>query len=246
MGSLLQFVPLSGLLLALWGSGVLTPSLTQEAAAQQTVWLSLESREASSEGEESAMVQVSAANVVNLGAAQFEILFPSEAWEFSQATAGTLLSSALLESNLIEPGRIKVAFVSSESIDGAGTLLTLEFKPISTSGIPTGVELQNFRAWKQEDSADSEFLVGPTDRAETPAPEPPPSTPVETTPATLANPEPLPSLAPPVVVNVPPTQLNFPESLQLKIEIPGSVWFLAGTLCGLLAAGLIGWIFKTK
>ncbi len=250
METLWRLICLSGLLWLGLDLGSAAPLTAQESETGQAVWLSIEPSAPSPAESESAdatdrvLLNVSAAAVVNLGAAQFEIHFPGDAWEFDQAKAGSLLSSALLESNLASAGQMKVAFVSSESIDGSGTLLTVELKRKTPTARLDGFELKNFQAWRQEDSADSVFVVRPAVGAPPPPVAPPiPATETSVAPSAVSSAQPP---SPPVVVNVPPTELHFPESLNLKVEVPGSLWFSAGALCGLLAGGLIAWLNRSK
>jgi len=95
-----------------------------------------------------------------IGAIQFELVFPESA-SVTRAEPGPLLTSALLETHLVAPGRLRVAVISSEPILGRGTLSSLGFKSLPESLTQTAFRLESIKAWQQESLAAVELGTGP-------------------------------------------------------------------------------------
>lgn len=95
-----------------------------------------------------------------IGAIQFELVFPESA-RVTQSAAGQLLTSALLETHLVAPGRLRVAVISSEPIMGRGTLSSLSFESLPESLTETAFRLENIKAWQQESLAAVELGTTP-------------------------------------------------------------------------------------
>lgn len=87
-----------------------------------------------------------------MGALQFELVFDPASSRFSGIENGPLLSAALVESNVVEPGRARVALVSNEPIQGAGVLLVAEFEVLAGPDGPLSFGLEAVRGWDQADN----------------------------------------------------------------------------------------------
>lgn len=104
------------------------------------IWLHLNSIPTGTE------LKVEISSTENVGALQFEIVFPPEGVA-GQIEPAALLPSALMESNLVEPGRLRVAVVSSEPILGSGTLAKLVFDSVTSLNPETDFRIENIKAW---------------------------------------------------------------------------------------------------
>jgi hypothetical protein len=102
---------------------------------------------AESSSEARAGVRFAAAQ--KIGAGQLELVFDPERMELLALEAGDNLSSALLENSLIQPGRLKVAFVTTDPVVGAGELLRLRFG-LRGEWTQTSLAIENFRAWNDD------------------------------------------------------------------------------------------------
>lgn len=89
------------------------------------------------------------ATAQKIGAGQLELVFDPERMELLALEAGENLSSALLENSLLQPGRLKVAFVTTEPVVGAGELLRLHFG-LRGEWTQTPLAIENFRAWNDD------------------------------------------------------------------------------------------------
>jgi len=87
-----------------------------------------------------------------MGALQFELVFDPASSRFSGIENGPLLSAALVESNVVEPGRARVALVSNEPVQGAGVLLVAEFEVLVGPDGPLSFGLEAVRGWDQADN----------------------------------------------------------------------------------------------
>jgi hypothetical protein len=96
-----------------------------------------------------------------IGAVQFELIFPV-AGDFQHIEPASLLSSALMESNIIEPGRLRVAVVSSEALLGSGEFATLRFGSLPVSNPEMQLRLENVKAWHLESLAEVPVKVEKT------------------------------------------------------------------------------------
>ena len=187
---------------------------------------------------------VSAVDVEDLGAAQLEVVFPPGSLEQPQVVAGELLSNALLESNLVSAGRLRIAFVSSEPLRGSGELLKLQFQSPPGSNTPVAWKLENVRGWRSSDSSEVPISLSAPPSSSSPAKpiaEPIPEPKPEARPA--AAPEPI--RAEPAASEV---TLNFPQlpsPLVIRVELPGWTYFVFGCL-SMLVIGLLACLLLKK
>lgn len=86
-----------------------------------------------------------------LGALQFELTYDPAVLEAGEVVAGPGIPGVLLESNVVSPGRLRVALAGNEPMAGDGELTaTFAVKAPGTSVL--GIE--NARAWEQTNSLD--------------------------------------------------------------------------------------------
>lgn len=156
----------------------LSAALGQDQACQ--LWIQLPADETATE------VSLQINSTAKIGAIQFDIVFdPKQTFEAIEPAG--LLPSALLESNLVEPGRLRVAMVSSEPISGIGALAKLKFAAGSRLVSEQEFRLENLKAWDLDSLAavavtpDKTRRIG--DVAPPPLAEPSPSGSVSNEPA---------------------------------------------------------------
>jgi hypothetical protein len=187
-------------------------------------------------------VQTSA--LPEVGAAQFDLVFAPDKLEQPELLAGKLLGNALLESNLTAPGRLRVAFVSSEPISSAGELVIFQAIDSGTSpSVGPEVRLENIKAWKSADSTELAIQIGQAEQpvassaasSPTTGPTSPPASVAGDTSATqnpTANPNP---------TNV---QVTLCSPLEVHLELPGWLYFIAGSLTTLIAGAICLFVWK--
>jgi len=217
------------------------------------IWaqLGLPNQEASSR---ESRVIIQASSLPEVGAAQFDLVFAPELFAEPVIMPSTILGNALLESNQIEPGRLRIAFVSSEPLPEHGELMKIEFPSIdkderSTSVSVDSVKLENVKAWRLADSSEVDIRIGPSEQssfAKTSAVEPK-SAPVS---SLVSTPEPAfkasSSSSPiPFVVNIPESiQVTVSSPIEIRIELPGWLYFIVGTIATMIIGLLLALVYK--
>jgi len=86
---------------------------------------------------------------VTVGAAQWELLYDPARLRWVGGDAGNLASGTLIDANLLEPGRAKIAFAGGEDVKGTGEIYRADFEWIGNQTEPTGIRFANVRAWDQ-------------------------------------------------------------------------------------------------
>ncbi|MCE9606044.1 MAG: cohesin domain-containing protein [Planctomycetia bacterium] len=86
---------------------------------------------------------------VTVGAAQWELLYDPARLRWVGGDAGHLASGTLIDANLLEPGRAKIAFAGGEDVKGTGEIYRADFEWIGNQTEPTGIRFANVRAWDQ-------------------------------------------------------------------------------------------------
>jgi hypothetical protein len=86
---------------------------------------------------------------VTVGAAQWELLYDPASLHWVGGDAGNLATGTLIDANLLEPGRAKIAFAGGEDVKGMGEIYRAEFEWIGNQIEPTGIRFANVRAWDQ-------------------------------------------------------------------------------------------------
>lgn len=84
-----------------------------------------------------------------VGAAQWELLYDPAELRWVGGDAGSLATGTLIDANLLEPGRAKIAFAGGEGVKGSGEIYLAEFEWIGKQPRPTGIRFANVRAWDQ-------------------------------------------------------------------------------------------------
>lgn len=98
-----------------------------------------------------AEVPISIRGAQGLGALQFELTYDPAVLEAGEVVAGQDIAGVLLESNVVSPGRLRVAMAGNEPMAGDGELTaTFAVKAPGTSALA----LENARAWEQENGLD--------------------------------------------------------------------------------------------
>jgi hypothetical protein len=189
---------------------------------------------------EAGRVIVSAADLDFLGAAQLDLVFPPGTIEQPQVVAGELLSNALLESNLISEGRLRIAFVSSEPLGGTGELLKLEFQS-PTSSSPVAWKLENARGWRSSDSSEISINLSAPPPA-TPVVEPVDSSkPTGIQPVVSESAQPVPGQSG-MTLMLP----ELPSPLVIRVELPGWLYFAWGGFSVLVVGLLVCLLLKKQ
>lgn len=98
-----------------------------------------------------AAVPIAIRGAQGLGALQFELTYDPAVLEAGEVVAGPGIAGVLLESNVVSPGRLRVAMAGNEPMTGDGELTAaFAVKAPGTSALG----LENARAWEQANSLD--------------------------------------------------------------------------------------------
>jgi len=106
-------------------------------------------------------VPVSVRGAQGLGALQMELVYDPAVLEARKVEEGALLSGAMVESNVPQPGRMRVALVSGEPVNGDGVLLMARFVACGAAGKECQVQAENARAWEHSTNLDMRVSVEP-------------------------------------------------------------------------------------
>lgn len=98
-----------------------------------------------------AEVPIAIRGAEGLGALRFELTYDPAVLEAGEVVAGQGIAGVLLESNVVSPGRLRVAMAGNEPMAGDGEL-TAAFA-VKTPGT-SDLSLENARAWEQENGLD--------------------------------------------------------------------------------------------
>ena len=104
-------------------------------------------------------VAIEVANAEKVGALQFEVVYDSSVLEAQSAKAGALASDSLIEVKTDKPGRLFIALVTTNGINGSGTVATASFRVIGEVGKTTSLEPAAAAAW--EGITHREVLIAP-------------------------------------------------------------------------------------
>ena len=207
------------------------------------IWAQLEpSGKAGSPGAFRVIVRASA--LPEIGSAQFDLVLAPELERPPVINPGNLLGNALLDSNEIQPGRLRIAFVSSEPLPEQGELLTIECQLKDLAKSSPSLQLENVKAWKVTDSSEVDIRIGQSElnptaqsTAMTPLVSPGAQLPIAPEHQVTANPFPA---TLPLAINLPESiQITVSSPLDIRIELPGWFYFFVGAsstlVFGLLA-----------
>ena len=120
----------------------------QTLAAQ----LGLSVGKAVARGGQVAKLPINAETKVAIGALQLDLMYDPEVLTFKAIDNGPLATSALVESNVIAPGVLRVALAGNGEIKGNGTLLNVEFQVNSGDARTVDLSLAKARSWDHADN----------------------------------------------------------------------------------------------
>jgi hypothetical protein len=104
-------------------------------------------------------VAIDVAGAEKVGALQFEVVYDPAVLTAESARAGALATDALIEVKTDRPGRLFIALVTTNSINGSGTVAIASFRVIGAPGKSTTLEPAAAQAW--EGITHREVLVTP-------------------------------------------------------------------------------------
>ena len=104
-------------------------------------------------------VPIEVAGAEKVGALQFDVIYDSSVLTAEGAKAGPLAENALIEVKTDKPGRLFIALVTTDGINGSGTVATASFKVIGAPGKSTPLEPAAAQAW--EGITHREVLITP-------------------------------------------------------------------------------------
>ena len=96
-----------------------------------------------------AAVSVQVTNAQGMGPLQFDLVFDPAILEplDPAVTEGSLPAGAMIESNCVEPGRLRVAMISGKAVTGSGEVAVCHFRVTGEAGRSGSLQLENGRAW---------------------------------------------------------------------------------------------------
>ena len=101
-------------------------------------------------------VPLSITDAKNLGSLQFDLVYDPKLFEPSQppVKAGALLPGAMVESNAVEPGTLRVAMISGEPVNGSGEILVLTCLVAQDASGAAEIRPTAVRAWDHRNNLD--------------------------------------------------------------------------------------------
>lgn len=93
-----------------------------------------------------------------LGALEMELTYDLNILELIEVQPGSILSG-LLDYNLLQPGRVKIAMATSQAVSGSGELFVVSFKVLSGGRSP--LRLEKVLAWEQANSQEMTVSLEP-------------------------------------------------------------------------------------
>ncbi len=143
---------------AMRGSVILLACLLAATASAAPVGLGFEAK--SGPGGGSVEIPVVADGAVGLGAIQFDVVYDAAVLELTAVAAGGLLPGAMLDWNVVEPGRARLAAAMSQAVTQAGgPLVILTFTVMDGDDTTVPLSLHEVLAWEYERSL--EMSVAP-------------------------------------------------------------------------------------
>ena len=86
---------------------------------------------------------------VTVGAAQLELLYDPNRLRWVSGDAGSLTANTLVDANLVEPGRVRIAFAGGDEVRGTGEIYRATFEWTASDPGGTTLRLAGVRAWDQ-------------------------------------------------------------------------------------------------
>ena len=132
-----------------WICGVLVACFCGSSlAAASGPILSMEHLEAAEGGKAEVPVQITRAG--GMGALEAEVRFNPAVLEFEAIARGDMLGNAMIDANLISPGRVKLALATLEQVPRDGDLALITFSVIGKEGDQSTLDFSAVRAWELE------------------------------------------------------------------------------------------------
>jgi hypothetical protein len=98
-------------------------------------------------------VPVVARAITGLGAFQLDIVFDPGVLQLTSVSPGSVMSDGLLDWNLVEPGRVRVAAAAARPVsEPNGSLVILTFSVIEGPQSTVPVNIEKARAWQLDSS----------------------------------------------------------------------------------------------
>ena len=100
-------------------------------------------------------VPIQARRAEGIGSFQLELVYDPALLEFQEVEEGPMLSGAMLASNVVAPGRVKLAGVGDpkKPLRGDGELVLVRFRVLGEGGQQCPLGIDNALAWEQTDAA---------------------------------------------------------------------------------------------
>jgi len=93
-----------------------------------------------------------------VGALEMELTYDPGILELTEVDPGPILSG-LVDYNIVQPGRVKIAMATSQAVNGSGELFMISFKVMAAGQSQLGLE--NVLAWEQANSRDMTVNLEP-------------------------------------------------------------------------------------
>ncbi len=106
-------------------------------------------------------IPLSGTGAAVLGAVQFELAFDPAVLQIKAVEAGSGWPGAMIESNVVAAGRMRVAAVSSQAAAGDGELFVLVVAPLEGGEAASPLEVANGRAWEHATNFEMLLNVSP-------------------------------------------------------------------------------------
>jgi hypothetical protein len=100
---------------------------------------------------------------VTVGAAQLELLYDPERLRWVGGDAGKLTANTLIDANLLDPGRVKIAFAGGDDVTGTGTIYQANFEWTDSQTGATNLRFAAVRAWDQTTGLELATSASPGD-----------------------------------------------------------------------------------
>jgi len=91
-------------------------------------------------------VPIEITGATNIGSMYFELTYDPMVLTPTEVKQGTLTANSLLEPNLDEPGRVKIALIDAHGFSGDGSVAVVVFNAPGESGTMSALTLENVRA----------------------------------------------------------------------------------------------------
>lgn len=121
-------------------------------------------RPGSVEGAPNSVVQVpiQIEGAKGIGAIQFDVFYDASVVQAQPVTRGIVAgNNALMDSNVVQPGMLRVVFATTEAISSDGIFATMRFTVTGKSGQRSAIKLENTQAWEAGTHAEALIKTEP-------------------------------------------------------------------------------------